>query len=756
MIHIFTTVCILISAVTPEKARQILGASLLDGCLPLSYLKGMSLGVPRSGKTLCMKHIFGIECDPNFSISTGVFEAPIFGFRTISWQMIDASSVKGCRLFKSKRLSMVLAQKLRKGMLRGRVAEAVENILKTGWEGWSSSVPSEGVAGSSVGSASGESAASQAVVTAVCARAEGLYEEEEEELFKLQVILFFDSGGQPQCHELLPALSHNVSVALIFVKLNERLDALCINAFTDEEGKWFRETCPSLLTNEKLVLQNVHTMMCKPVADSDKGVRTMFMVMGTHRDLMHECDETLAEKNERLASLLLPALDEVLMMNGNNIIFDVNAKDPDETDMKCFDLIREKVSDVSVALQRDTPMASLLFLSDMMGHRDEFKKRVVSMEECQAIAGRLKMDRQTLEATLVHFNQMSLFMYMPQILPGAVFLDPQMPLDSVNRIMQHSYRVGSGAIAGLTPNECRLWKEGVVSSKMLKGEEFSCCFKSGLFEADKALELFRSLYIAAPLNESEFIMPAMLQTVSQEGLKQHLPTPSPHVDPLLLHFHKSRIASGIFCATHACMRSKYGWTTSYTVKHGKKVAVCQFRNAVMLQHPSKPIKLTLVHAMKHFEVHLDSQQDKLPSVCPEIREMLLDAVDSAATAFRFTNSRATVAFQCPCSPDDTHTATPNDAHSNLICTISEEISRSGLTAGQNVWLGPYSAPGEVSFLLVCTPSMHVYIYNHVCTVLSCFICLLRTQTSQCACSPGHRDRRRSLCTGWRSVTVISQ
>ena len=245
---------------------------------------------------------------------------------------------------------------------------------------------------------------------------------------------------------------------------------------------------------------------------------------------------------------------------------------------------------------------------------------------------------------------------------------------------------------------------------MLEGEEFSCCFKSGLFEADKALELFRSLYIAAPLNESEFIMPAMLQTVSREDLKQHLPTPSPHVDPLLLHFHKSRIASGIFCTTHACMRSKYGWTTSYTVKRGKKVAVCQFRNAVMLQHPSKPIKLTLVHAMKHFEVHLDSPQDKLPSMCPEIREMLLDAVDSAATAFRFTNSRATVAFQCPCSPDDAHTATPNDAHSNLICTISEEISRSGLTSGQKVWLGPYTAPGEVSFLLVCTPSMHVYMY----------------------------------------------
>ena len=75
---------------------------------------------------------------------------------------------------------------------------------------------------------------------------------------------------------------------------------------------------------------------------------------------MLECNETLAEKNERLASLLLPALDEVLIMNGNDIIFDVNAKNTNEYNEKRFDLIHEKVSDLSVALQRDTAMSSLM------------------------------------------------------------------------------------------------------------------------------------------------------------------------------------------------------------------------------------------------------------------------------------------------------------------------------------------------------------------------------------------------------------
>ena len=78
-----------------------------------------------------------------------------------------------------------------------------------------------------------------------------------------------------------------------------------------------------------MVVQFVHTMMCKPMAGSE-GMHTRFMVIGTHGDVMHECDETLEQKNERLASLFLPVLEENLVMNGDDIIFAVNAKSPDE------------------------------------------------------------------------------------------------------------------------------------------------------------------------------------------------------------------------------------------------------------------------------------------------------------------------------------------------------------------------------------------------------------------------------------------
>ena len=709
---------------TPEKARQILEAALQDGSFPLGYLKAIAVGVARSGKTLSKNHVFNIKVDfdPNCSISTGVCEAPILAFRQLVCELIKASpSQKGFDLLKYEDINQVLADVVRKGLLRGRVGKVVEEMVQAAGYGSSSSDRSEGVAASSVGTASGDSAASTAVVSAVCAASKARAEAkakrqrlpEEEQLYKLQLILFLDSGGQPQFHEVVAAFSHNVSLVLVFIKLNERLDALCTNAFTDEEEKWFTERCPSLLTNEQMVVQFVHTMMCKPVAGSE-GMHTRFMVIGTHRDLMHECEETLAQKNKRLKELLLPVLKENVIKNGNDIIFAVNAKNPDENDKKCFDLIRQKVADLSGALDVDTPIAFLVLLNDVNKYAEEQRKKVVSVEECQAIAGRLKMERQSLEAALIFFNDMSVWMYMPSVLPDVVFVDPQMPLDSINRIVQYSFRVGGGAIPGLVASECQLWKEGVVSSEMLKGEEFRGCFVRGLFEADDALKLFEKLYIVARLNEREFIMPAMLQTVAEKDMKKYVPAPSEHVAPLFLHFHMSRIAKGVFCSTHTCMRSKYGWTTCYIIdEEGEEVPACLFRNAVRLQHPKKAIEITLIHALKHFEVYLDAPEANLPSICPEIRDMLVDAVDSAASAFRFKNSRASVAFQCPCSPHRVHTATPNDAHSNLVCTLTRKICPGGPTAAQRVWLGPQTALGKLPALV---SYIHLLFFSLPCLI----------------------------------------
>ena len=677
---------------TPEKAQQILDDSLQDGSVPQSALKAVAAGAARSGKTLSKKHIFGIEIDCDFSASTGVCEAPVHSIRSFCCQMFDASLPVWVPLTQESLIG-VLGRKLRQGYIHGRLAEAATRILEESHrvdpslagEAASSSKPDPPRDVSSQTSNSQE-----LMVKEACKDYEKKMETKEwdevvpkaDELFKLQVILFLDSGGQPQFHELAPALTHNVSLTILYLKLNERLDAACCTAFTNKEGKWFQEKGPSLRTNEQMLVQFVHTMMSKPLAHC-KGKRSRLMVIGTFRDLLHECDESLADKNKRLRSLFLPALEEELIMNGDDVIFAVNALNPDTFDENVFSLIREKIADLGFALELDTPLGWFMFMNDLIKYASERKTRVVSMEECRAIAGKLKMDRQGLEAALIHFNRLSMFLYMSSVLPDRVFVDPQKPLDGVNEIVAYSYEVGLGKVSGLTAEYASFWKEGTITSEMLGEDRFSSCFVPGVFEAKDALALFKSLYIAAPLSESEFMMPAMLPAVAESRIKELLPPPNEHVAPLLLHFHKCRIPNGSFCATHTCMRSKYGWTTYRTEED---TAECLFRNVVKLQHPNKPVQLTFVHAQKHFEVHVSGKEAELLKILHVIRDAIIDSVDSAARAFCYTNSRATVAFQCPCSLKIRHTALPTDDLTYLKCSHRKIVSDDPISEKQRVWL----------------------------------------------------------------------
>ena len=676
------------STVSPEKAQQILEDSLQDGSIPQSSLKVLAAGAARSGKTLSKENIFKMKRESEVSPSTGVSEAPVPAVRTISYEMIE-TSLPEWQPLTQERLLEALALKLQHGFIRGNFASIATKLVDSS-PLTPSPVPKDSF------TVPAHSQAAGAMVRTLCDSHEATIAiqrcqsiTEPQEMYKLQLILFLDSGGQPQFHEVLPALSHNICLIMLFLKLNERLDCPCSTAFTDKTGEWFHEQCPSLLTNEQMLEQFICTIMSKPLAQSE-GKRPMVVVIGTHLDLIDECTETLAQKNERLASLFLPALEEELIMNGKDIIFAVNAVDPGEQDEAVFDLIRHKIADVSLALEQNTPLSWFMFQNDLIKYGEENGKRVVSMDECKVIAGRLKMDRRSLEAALTHFNILSIFLYTPSVLPRRVFIDPQMPLDIVNICVTFSYKVQCGKVPGLAAKYARFWKEGIINIDMLGEDIFQSCFAPKVFEAKDALTLFESLYIAAPIGDGEYIMPCMLQAVSPAQIVTLLPPRNEHAAVLLLYFHNSRIPNGSFSATHACMRSKYGWTTCRDLK---KNPVCLYRNMVKLQHPSKPAQITFLLTQKHFEVHITAQPAKLlHTVCPEIRGMFLDSIKSAARAFRYARAQVSLAFLCPCSSENRHTAVPTDDHCHLKCTVTNIISEP-LTERHKVWLAP-STSGE--------------------------------------------------------------
>ena len=674
----------------------------------------LAAGAARSGKTLSKEHVFNMKTVGETSPSTGVCEAPIPAIRSISYEMVDTSLPEWQPLTQDK-LLRALAYQLGQGLIQGDLAAVAAKVIEDSSAGNLPTTVEATPPPAPSHSPPGRSHAEQAMVHTLSDGQGYMYKQ----IYKLQLILFLDSGGQPQFHEVLPALSHNICLIMLFLKLNERLDHPCSTAFTDERGEWFDEQCPSLLTNQQMLVQLVHTMMSKPLPQVEDK-HPMFMVIGTHLDRIDECEgETLDDKNDALANLFSD-LDHVLIRNGNDIIFPVNALKPDKTSLEVFGQIRGIIAEMSSALEQNTPLAWFMFQNDMIKYWEESGQGVVSMEECQAIAGRLKMDRQSLQAALIHFNTLSIFLYT-SVLPNLVFINPQMPLNLVNKCVAFSYKVQSGKGPPLTLECSRPWKEGIITREMLEHDQFSSCFIRGVFDARHALKLLESLHIIAPLSESEFIMPCLLQAASDAQIKKLLPPHNEHVAVLLVHFPYGRIPNGTFCATHNCLRSEYGWSTCCNIK---KEVECLYRNIVKLQHPDEALTITLVHApsLKHFEVHVETEEtDLLPKICPQIRRNVLDSISNVERTFHYKESGASPAFLCPCESNHRHAATLSKTHSSLKCTEStKRFGRKVVTSGHTMWWNP--AGMGVSNCHLFVPSFDVA-GVHVCVLIITVFCL---------------------------------
>ena len=592
----------------------------------------------------------------------------------------------------------MLAKKLREGSIHGTLAEVVGRRTK----GVSPSSSTPVAEASTITGNDSEAKRTMVRTLSEKPREKSLPHQER---FKLQLILFLDSGGQPQFHEVLPALSHKISLIMLFLKLNERLDDLCCTTFTDKNGKDY--SVHSSLTNKQMLEQLVHTMMSKVVAD---GKRPKVMVVGTHVDLINDCSETLDQKNVALHNLFRDVKE--LITDGDDIIFPVNALNPDQKSEDVFGKIRRVIEEVSFSLEQETPLSWFLFQNDLIKHGLQ-KKGVVSTKECLDIAGKLKMNSESLQGALNHFNDLSIFLHTSD-LPHLVFTDPQMPLKVVNECVAFAYKVQCGKGPPMTKHERSCWKEGTIIREMLERREFSSCFVHSVFNAGHALEFLQHLHIVAPISDykSEFIMPCILPLASATEIENHLPQCDENVAVLLVIFPEKHIPNGIFCATHNCMRSIHKWTTYYEWKpitcykskeveneskrrkvetESKRVVVtCLYRNMVKLQHPEEAVRITLVYdsSLRHFKVHVETKEKALlPDICPKILHNILDSISIAEHAFQFKESGATEAFLCPCGIMRQHAAILIKERTSLKCTDTLRVLEHGyLKEGHMVWL----------------------------------------------------------------------
>ena len=530
---------------------------------------------------------------------------------------------------------------------------------------------------------------------------------------ELQWIHFIDSGGQPQFHEVLPAFIRHTTATIFVMKLSERLDEHPVIKYYDENGQVCGKPFHHALTNEQILQCCIRTILSQP---SKEGKYSKTLIVGTHRDRESYFSESRTKKNRKLIGMLLPSLQEQLVYYrlGTEVIFPLNAKKPEEQDHKVCAGIRKQIED-----KKNAPPPYKIPIGWFLLEQDIIKASrggVISKSECLGLAALLNINGEALMAALEYFDDLNIFLYYPSVLPELVFSNPQILLDKVTELVHFSYSLQTsslpGAAEGVRQQKQKKGKptsfsklihfrsshsseslpvalegkwlqfrdKGIVTLEMFQDERFSAHYIPDHFTPADLIKLLKHLLIIAPLSDTEYFMPSLLQMTSPDELVQKPPAPSSSAAPLLVYFPAGCAQNGIFCALVVYLLSECHW------EFAKGVLECVSHSCVCFHLPDNPVNIELVDSFSYFKVSVEAPDVMYSKVCPKICEAIFSGVDAAARALKYNNSKPKPAFLCgKCSSESPpHAATLSTDNCYLICTKSTNYGP--LKRQHAVWL----------------------------------------------------------------------
>ena len=490
-------------------------------------------------------------------------------------------------------------------------------------------------------------------------------------LHEIEWVQFVDSGGQEQFLEVYPAFHRRTSVWIFVLKLSEKLDEHPKVEYYDPGGKLVCRPSTAVHTNKQILLCTMQSLR-------SHGCAPKILIVGTHKDKEHECDESRDEKNRKLREMLLPEFENELIFLGEEmreLIFPLNAQSPGADERRIAQEIRK------VIMEKCSPQADMLPLGwyalelKLREIAEALGSQVISYKVCFDVARKLHFDEQSFNAALSYLDELNIIYYYRGVLSDMVFCDTQVLLDKVTELVHMSYKLRdnpSPKCAGTFGAEWRRFRDyGVVSSKLLECDAFKKHYVADLFTPRELIKLFQSLLILAEFSEDDrYFMPSLLKHLVPAELEKHRSTTS-----FILHFpHGTR--NGIFYSLIAFLISNnncfpHAWKLA--VQSRSTIPVCLSRNCIVFSVPSFPGKVTLIESYGFYEVHIRSPVDQ-PKLCLHVRDAMMAGLEKAAANLHYTNSHPVLAFPCPCSQGELHPATVAGADQTLwLCSIDDDM-----------------------------------------------------------------------------------
>ena len=499
-----------------------------------------------------------------------------------------------------------------------------------------------------------------------------------------------DTGGQPEFHEILPALISGPVITLLVFKLNENLREKCQVRYISVEGRKMEEYDTSY-TTEDVIFQSLSATACfgsQVSSACNSSSQSAALFVGTHKDKASHDDIATANDllREKIENTKHFDSNMIQYPNPGQVVLPIDNTQENGMDIQHLrtmlsNIIERKFPPVEI------PAPQLLFETSLRKSR----VRILKMKHCVKVAKRCGIRKEELNDTLLSLHRSGMIRYYPEVkeMKDLVICDLQLIIDSINNLIACTFTFQKAGEAG-----CKRFKK----TGMFSVEDFLEIHKrsatSDLLPAEKLLKLLEYLHILVPIaaltdQQQKYFMPCILPTDELEG-----PTASDlqeHCPPLLITFECGYCPVGIFSALAVYLISQSN-DPHCTLKWSLMEGIDLYRNKICFLVGQDVDKVTMVAHPTHFEVWFyrpeGHQRLSTSEACSSIRIAILEGLTTVIKSRSYScKTTPHLAFNCPGEdcPTSPHIAICEGENPTMMrCKASGPVS---MLAPHFVWFG---------------------------------------------------------------------